>query len=270
MWSSGRGASGDSGKKIRSITPKILALKARFEHRLSSAVSSSLSTVTPTSPEPADRDSVKVLAPQQPHPQPCDGDTTSVVSTAAPSSSTATSMKDSYGSAGCQLRDERISVDGASSLSQPTSPAAARRQTNIIARMASRAELVLKRKSRPASLSTAAAGTTGGESSAVRCWRDKVDTLAAWAARCLEEGHMPELDCEALRTPADVVVPNTTSFDRRGSSAPLPVIHSEETLQVGGLLTPEEDLAECVGSSGSQVHLVGYFALVLNKVSFSL
>jgi hypothetical protein len=135
--------------------------------------------------------------------------------------------------------------------------------------MASRAELMLKRKaSRSIPLTAAgayaAAIAAGREPAAVRSWREKVETLAAWAARCQAEGRMPELDCEALCTPTDVVVPNTPAAG--GAATPLPVIHSEETLQGGGLLSPEEDLAECVGPSGSQAYLAGYFALVLNEV----
>jgi hypothetical protein len=141
----------------------------------------------------------------------------------------------------------------------------AARQPNIITRMASRAELVLKRKApRSTAITAAAAYVAGREPAAVRSWREKVDTLAAWAARCQAEGRMPDLDCEALCKATDVAVLTTPA--RGGAGTPLPVIHSEETLQGGGLLSPEEDLAECVSPSGGCVHLAGYFALVLNEV----
>jgi hypothetical protein len=266
--SPGRGSGGsDSGKKIRSITPKILALKAMFEHR--SSLGSGSHSAVPSSPEQVDREGARPLAPQRNRPQARDGDTTSVHSSVAQSSSTAASTTDHYGATACPPRDVRLSTDAAAYPEPPTPTA---RQPNMLTRIASRAELALKRKASSRSGVTSAVLVVGAEPAAVRTWREKVDTLAAWAARCRDEGRVTELDCKVLCTATDVAAPAAVSRERErgGAVTPLPVIHSEETLQGGGCLSPEEDLAECVGLSGSGAHLAGYFALVLNEVSLSL
>lgn len=266
------GGSADSGRKIRSITPKILALKAMFENRSSSGTSSGScsNSVTPTSPEPVIRVKASHVAPIQNNAQSRDGDSTSFISlTAQSSSTTAASIVDYLSVIAFSHHDVRLSTDG---VAYPEAPTPTPRQPNILTRIASRAELALKRKASSRSAVNSVVLAVGGEPAAIRSWREKADALAAWAARCRDEGYGVELDCEALCTLTDVVERTTVSREREraGAATPLPVIHSEETLRGGGLLSPEEDLAECVGSSGSGAHLTAYFALVLSEVSLPL
>lgn len=226
---------GSNGKRLRTITPKIQKLKAKFEFWSSETTSEKERDKENKASENRNSEYEEHLTRHSP-------------STNSSPLSQVDEMKVNDLPEHCTTAGDRTSMQSNSFMPLAT------KSHNILKSVPSVADLTKRRRYTRESKKRPASDVSSKilDLKQSRTWQDKMDRMVEWTKAGWSAGPMPDMISH--------VGDRSRPFDLDDNRS------SSRTDSVR-MLTPEEDLAECVNPSSCHPHLTPYFAKVLNDVS---